>query len=85
VAPHFTHLLTGLQRAGLNHKDIRVYFEAHLTIDPHHGGELVDGFMHQAPPLRQQDIDEVLLGAHLAIAAYVMQCDHVLQYLVQMP
>jgi hypothetical protein len=84
VAPHFTHLLAGLQRVGLDHKDIGVYFEAHLTIDPHHGTELVDGFTHQVPQLRQQDIDDVLLGAHLAIAAYVMQCDYVLPYLVQM-
>ena len=71
-------------RQGVDHKDIRISFEAHLTIDPHHGTELVDGFTHQAPPLTQYEIDEVLLGAHLAIAVYVMQCDYVLPYLVQM-
>ena len=84
MAPHFAHLLAGLQRVRLDHKDIGVYFEAHLTIDPRHGTELVDGFTHQAPPLTQHDIDDVLVGAHLAIAAYVMQCDYVLPYLVQM-
>lgn len=84
VAPHFSRLLAGLQRVGLAQQDVTVYFEAHLTIDPHHGAELLTGLSQHAPALGPWEIDEVLRGAHLAIAAYVMQCDAVLPYLVQM-
>lgn len=81
VAPHFQALLAGLDRVGLHHQDITVYFEAHCTIGPVHGAELVEGFAQQQPALPQHDIDAVLRGAHLAIAAGVMQWDLLLTYL----
>jgi heme oxygenase-like protein len=81
VAPHFQALLAGLDRVGLHHQDITVYFEAHCTIDPLHGAELIQGFSQQQPALPQHDIDDVLRGAHLAIAAGVMQWDLLLPYL----
>ena len=84
VAPHFTCLLEGLERVGLDHKEITVYFKAHLKIDPRHGTELVDGFAHQRPRLTQVEIDAVLRGAHLAIAAGTAQYDRLLPHLVQL-
>jgi hypothetical protein len=84
VAPHFTHILEGLERVGLDHQDITVYFKAHLAIDPQHGEELSDGFAYQRPALTQTEIDDVLLGAHIAIAAGTAQYDRLLLDLVQL-
>jgi hypothetical protein len=68
VASHFAHLLAGLQRVGLDHKDIGVYCEAHLTIDPHHGTELVDGFSHTEKDLtgggHHQEAGNITLWYH---------------------
>lgn len=83
VAPHFTALLAGLQRVGLTHPDLTVYFEAHLHIDPHHGAELVSGFQQQVPRLSQHEVEAVLWGAHLAVAASCQQYEALLEELVQ--
>lgn len=80
VAPHFTAILGGLTRTGLDHNDIAVYFDAHMKIDPHHTDELLTAFCNQEPALNQTQVAEVVRGAHFAVAAGVAQYDRVLAY-----
>jgi hypothetical protein len=81
VEPHFVRILDGLARTGLDHEDIAVYFMAHVTIDPQHTQELLDAILYQTPALTRQEIDEILWGAHLAVAAATCQYREVMGYL----
>jgi Iron-containing redox enzyme len=81
VAPHFEKILIGLNKAGLTQEDITIYFNAHLKIDKYHGQELVDAVRYQEPSLIQQEIDLLLWGAHVYIAASTTQYDRMLTYL----
>lgn len=81
VAPHFTAILAGLERTGLDHKDIAVYFDAHMKIDPHHTDELLTALSTQQPALLPLQVAEVLRGAHYAVAAGMAQYDRVLAHL----
>lgn len=81
VEPHFVRILDGLARTKLNHEDIAVYFMAHVTIDPQHTQELLDSILYQTPALTKQEIDEILWGAHLAVASASEQYREVMGYL----
>jgi hypothetical protein len=81
VAPHFTRILDGIRRVGLSHDDIKIYFTAHVTIDPRHTDELTGALRAQRPRLSSVEIAQVLRGAHLAIAASTAQYDRMLVYL----
>ncbi|MET1078334.1 MAG: iron-containing redox enzyme family protein [Pseudomonas sp.] len=81
VDAHFERILGGLERVGLHHDDIAVYFLAHQTIDPHHTLELLDGLRHQVPALTPLQAQEVVRGAHLAVAGGVSQYQRVLRHL----
>jgi hypothetical protein len=80
VSAHFMSILAGLERTGLDHKDIGVYFEAHLKIDPHHTAEILTAFANQVPALSELQIAEVVRGAHFAVAAGIAQYDRMLHY-----
>ncbi|CDG85685.1 iron-containing redox enzyme family protein [Janthinobacterium agaricidamnosum] len=80
VAPHFSAIMGGLRRTGLDHRDIAVYFDTHMRIDPHHTDELLTAFSHQEPALNPVQVAEVVRGAHFAVAAGMAQYGRVLAY-----
>lgn len=79
VEPHFRLLLDGMSRVGIHDADVRVYFTAHVRIDPRHSQELSDGLRAQRPPLTPAEVCQVLRGAHLAVDAGVRQYDRILR------
>lgn len=81
AAPHFEKLLKGIARTDLSHPDIDLYFRAHCNIDPFHSRELLDGILEQVPPLTIPELREIVLGAHIAVAAGVSQYRLILDYL----
>lgn len=81
VEPHFEKLLQGLKRTNLSHADIDIYFSAHKTIDPFHTRELLDGIQDQVPAITVHELQEIILGAHTAVAAGVSQYRLILDYL----
>jgi len=85
VEPHFERILAGLERVGLGHDDIAVYFQAHCKIDPHHTEEMLEGLQYQVPALSAAEATEVVWGAHLAAAAGLAQYERVLRHLRALP
>ncbi len=81
VAYHFQRILQGMQRVGLSQDDITVYFTAHVSIDPRHTSELLDGIGNQIPRLTSHEVRLVVQGAQLAVAAGKAQYDRMLPYL----
>jgi hypothetical protein len=81
VEPHFRRILDGMERAGIAQPGIRIYFAAHVAIDPRHSRELSDGLRARRPALTPAEVQQVVRGAHLASAAGVCQFDRVLDYL----
>ncbi len=81
VAPHFRRVLRGMERVGLDAADTRIYFDAHVRIDPFHSQELLDGIRLQRPQLTLDEVAQVLNGAHIAVAAGSSQYDRMLPYL----
>lgn len=81
VAPHFEKLIRGMERVGLNDNDITIYFTAHVAIDPRHTEELVSSMQIQKPRLKQIQVDEILKGALMSLAASCAQYDYMLDYL----
>jgi hypothetical protein len=81
VAPHFEAILQGLLRTGFSHPDIDIYFRAHCKIDPFHTVELLDGIKGQIPTLSVRDMQEIVMGAHAAVAAGVSQYRLVMEHL----
>lgn len=81
VLPHFSRILDGMKRVGLDHEDTTIYFEKHVKIDPYHTKDLLDGFAYQEPKLTQAEVDQVLLGSQVMIAAATAQYDRMLPYL----
>ncbi|MFC4334322.1 iron-containing redox enzyme family protein [Salininema proteolyticum] len=75
VAPHFTHILTAMDRFAIDEADRRIYFAAHVAVDPRHADELADGVRFQRPRLSPAEIHRVLQGAHLAADAGKRQYD----------
>jgi len=84
VAPHFEKILYGMDRVGIKTKGIRVYFEAHKTIDPYHYKELLNAVQIQNPALTFEETKLILAGAKLAIAANTKQYDYVTNYLSEL-
>ena len=69
VAEHFDHILKGMDRLGIKDNDRRIYFENHYKIDQHHRLELIEGLRQQVPVLSREQLRDMILGAHQAIAA----------------
>src|SRR5690606_27256127 len=63
VAPHFTKVLSGMDRLGIQCSDVRIYFKAHESIDPRHTSELIESFRYQQPELTGKQTKEVVAGA----------------------
>jgi hypothetical protein len=70
-----------MERTGITDNGIRIYFAAHVAIDPRHSRELSDGLRAQRPALVPAKVQQVVRGAHLASAAGVWQFDRMLSYL----
>jgi hypothetical protein len=85
VEPHFVKILEGLTRVGVLDDEVRLYFTAHVKIDPRHSQELSDGLREQRPLLDQHQVAEVVRGAMLAAEAGRRQFDHMLGYLQSLP
>ncbi|MGH3623138.1 MAG: iron-containing redox enzyme family protein [Sciscionella sp.] len=81
VEPHFVRILDGLTRVGVLDDEVRIYFTAHVKIDPRHSRELSDGLRLQRPLLTPDEVRDVVHGAHLASSAGKRQFDHMLDYL----
>jgi hypothetical protein len=84
VEPHFVRILEGLTRIGVLDDEIRIYFTAHVKIDPRHSKELSDGLRLQRPLLSPAQIADVVRGAALASSTGARQFDHMLTYLRSM-
>ncbi|BBP02517.1 iron-containing redox enzyme family protein [Sulfuriferula nivalis] len=83
VEPHFEEIVAGMNRVNFLKDDIQIYFTAHISIDPVHTEELIDGLLHQTPTLTPKELQHVVAGAQMAVAAAKIQYDHVLQYLIE--
>lgn len=81
VHPHFERIIAGLKRVGIARENLSIYFTSHLSIDKYHTKELLAGVADQKPRLNQAEVDQILLGAHLAIAAGTAQYERMLPYL----
>lgn len=80
VEPHFRAIMGAMDRLGDFDNDRRVYFAAHIAVDPRHSRELSDGLRMQCPALDTRRLNDVVHGAHLAVAAGTRQYDHWLRY-----
>lgn len=80
VEPHFRAIMGAMDRLGDVDNDRRVYFAAHIAVDPRHSKELSDGLRMQTPVLDHKRLNDVVRGAHLAVAAGVRQYDHWLRF-----
>lgn len=80
VAPHFRNLLAAMDRLGIDEDDRRIYFAAHVAVDPRHAQELADGVRFQRPALTPPEIRRAVQGAHLAAEAGRLQYDHWLSH-----
>ncbi|GGS82168.1 MULTISPECIES: iron-containing redox enzyme family protein [Streptomyces] len=85
VEPHFVRILEGMTRVGILDDEVRIYFTAHVAIDPRHSRELSDGLREQRPLLSDDELRDVVYGAHLASDTGRRQFDHMLTYLRAMP
>jgi hypothetical protein len=83
VAPHFDGVIAGARRVGWDTDDVLIYFKAHRTIDPRHTAELTAALRDQTPRLHQAEVNQILSGAHAAIAAGCVQYDYMHQYLTE--
>lgn len=80
VEPHFRAIMGAMDRLGITDPDQRVYFAAHIAVDPRHSKELSDGLRMQTPALDRKRLNDIVRGAHLAVAAGVRQYDHWLRF-----
>ncbi|WCD86467.1 hypothetical protein KPP03845_102817 [Streptomyces xanthophaeus] len=85
VEPHFVRILEGMTRVGLLDDEMRIYFTAHVAIDPRHSRELSDGMRLQRPELAPGEIEDIVYGAHLASETGRRQFDRMLGFLRAMP
>jgi Iron-containing redox enzyme len=83
VEPHFQALLGAMDRFDMNNQDIRIYFDAHIAVDPRHSGELSDGIRYQRPELNALEIHDIVCGAHMAVVAGCRQYDLWLAFFMQ--
>lgn len=80
VLPHFRKIVSGLNRVGLNNPELQKYFTEHIRIDPFHTNEMLQGILHQVPALSTRALNEVAVGAHMAVAAGTRMYDRLLSY-----
>ncbi|WP_037587543.1 iron-containing redox enzyme family protein [Stenoxybacter acetivorans] len=80
VECHFSKIMAGMKRLGLDNDDYLIYFEKHHTIDPHHTYELVEAIRYQTPLLTSQEIDKIYYGSQLAIVTAVHAYDRMLSF-----
>ncbi|MCC3761582.1 iron-containing redox enzyme family protein [Glycomyces sp. TRM65418] len=80
VAPHFVNLLAAMDRLGVHDDDRRIYFAAHVAVDPRHAQELADGLRFQRPEPTPGELHRVVQGAHLAAEAGRLQYDYWLSH-----
>lgn len=80
VAPHFKKILQGMDRLGITDQNVRVYFDAHMRIDPHHAEEMIEGLLKNTPELAQVVLYDIIKGAHQAAMAGEMMYDKLLEY-----
>jgi hypothetical protein len=85
VAPHFEALLKAMDRFSISDHDIRIYFAAHIAVDPRHAHELSDGIRYQLPKLSPAEIHDIVHGAHMAVAAGCRQYDLWLEFFMKSP
>ncbi|QSB06080.1 iron-containing redox enzyme family protein [Natronoglycomyces albus] len=85
VAPHFRKILAAMDRLHIHDDDIRIYFAAHVAVDPRHAEELADGLRFQRPRMTPEEIHKVVQGAHLAAEAGRIQYDHWLSFFTGQP
>jgi len=83
VNPHFERILAGLERNGIDHEDISVYFSKHWSLDPHHTNQMLTAINHQQPILTPHQVREILWGAHTAVAAGTLLYDFSLKYFTE--
>lgn len=76
VQPHFRAILTGMDRLGKVDADARIYFDAHIAVDPRHSRELIDGIRWQCPELERRQLGNLARGAHLAVRAGCQQYEY---------
>jgi len=84
VPPHFSKIIEGMRRVGLDHENNTIYFTSHVRVDPYHTKALLQGFAYQEPKLTQAEVDQVLLGAQIAIASGTAQYERMLPYLASL-
>ncbi len=80
VEPHFRAIIGAMDRLGMLDSDQRIYFAAHIAVDPRHSKELSDGLRMQCPALDHKHLNDVVRGAHLAVVAGNRQYDHWLHF-----
>jgi hypothetical protein len=80
VNAHFGRILNGMKRVGLDHPDLTVYFTKHFTIDPHHTDQILIAMENQQPELNENEIREVLWGAHTAVSAGIRLYEQSIKY-----
>jgi hypothetical protein len=64
----------------MNNQDVRIYFDAHIAVDPPHSGELSDDIR---PELSALEIHDIVRGAHMAVVAGCRQYDLWLAFFMQ--
>ena len=73
---HFRALLAAMSRLGMDDVERKIYFTAHIAVDPRHSLELNDGGRLQYPPLMKHQLRNLVRGAHLAARAGCQQYDY---------
>jgi hypothetical protein len=81
VESHFRHLLAAMDRHGITDQNIRIYFAAHVAVDPRHSRELSDAMRFQRPELSTNEVNDIVRGAHIAAEAGRRQYDRWLTHL----
>ena len=76
---HFRALLAAMSRLGMDDVERKIYFTAHIAVDPRHSLELNDGVRLQYPPLAKHQLRDLVRGAHLAARAGCQQYGHWLE------
>lgn len=80
VFPHFKKIIEGMNRLGITDNKIRIYFNMHIKIDPHHAEEMLASIVSNKPALTAEQLSDVLQGAHQAFAAGSLMYEKLLNH-----